>query len=766
MLAIALVLAAGFATLIMSVGSYQSLYETRSTYYDRHQFAHVFASAKRFPKHIVDRVAAFNGVSAAEGRIARLALLDIPKVDVPVTGYFVSLPDQGDASLNRLFMREGVLPIKGSAEVVIDESFAKAHGFAPGDRFTALLNGQKRELTVVGTAMSPEFIYAIAPGDIMPDPRRFGVLWMSEKTLAGAFDVEGAFTNLYVRIAKGAVEADILRSIDAVLDAYGGQAAYGRKDQTSHAFLDHELDMLRNMSRTLPPIFLLVSAFLVNLTISRFVALEREQIGLLKALGYSNSSVTGHYVKLVVLIVLVGVVIGSVAGTWLGVVITRLFGEFFRFPFLMFIRPPWLYFLATGLCASAALFGAAFALRQAFALSPAAAMQPASPPAYHEVLPARIRLLASVPVAMALRNIASHPVRAVLTSIGLALATAILVVSLFTRETMEQLIDVTFFLADRQDASITFTDKRAMAAVRSIARFPGVLVAEPARVLPVRIRYGNVERRIVVTGRNADTDLNRIIDTGLQAVRPPESGIAISQMLGTILGAGVGDEVQLDLLDGSRRIVSLPVTALVEDYFGIHGTMTLTELSKLLWEEPTANTVNVLLDKNALSDFYDTLKATPFIAGVSLQWFALEKFRETLALLITTMASIYTGLAATIAFGVVYNSARISLSERAREIASLRVLGFTQAEVFRILLLELALLMIVAQGLGWAFGYGLAWIMRNNLAGELMRVRLSVENQTYAIATAVIVLAAILSAFVVRARIATLDLVAVLKTRD
>lgn len=350
--------------------------------------------------------------------------------------------------------------------------------------------------------------------------------------------------------------------------------------------------------------------------------------------------------------------------------------------------------------------------------------------------------------------------------LGMALATAILVVSLFTRGTMENLIDVTYFLADRQDATLSFTEKRSEDVVRQLARLPGVISAEAYREVPVRIRKGNVERRITINGRPRDADLKRIIDANLLPVILPKSGLAISDMLAEILGVRLGDLVEVDLLEGQRRAVSLPVAAVLEDYFGIKGMMDVEALSRLLRESPTVTGVNVSLDDKALDDLYATVKRLPSVSALALQRASLMNFREAVALLVNTMAGIYTGLAAVIAFGVVYNNARIALSERARELASLRVLGFSSSEVLRILLLELALLTLIAQPIGWVIGYGLAWIMRNNLAGELMRVRLVVENSTYVTASIIVLIAALSSALVVRERVNRLDLVAVLKTRD
>lgn len=768
-LAIALVIAGGVAAFLLAVGSSRALDETRAAYYDRYLFADVFASLRRAPKSLVNELVRIPGVAAVDVRIAKLALIDIPNFREPATGQLVSLPEDGrQPMLNRLYLRLGRLPEPGRAqEVIVNEAFAQEHGFRPGSRFSATLNGRKQELMVVGIALSPEFVYARGPGDIMPDNRRFGIIWISEKVLASAYDLEGAFSSVSLRLLKGASERDVIRRVDSLLEPYGGQAAYARKDQTSHAFLDHELDMLANMSRTLPPIFLLVAAFLVNITMSRFIALEREQIGLLKALGFDNSRIALHYLKFVISIVMLGIVIGSVIGTWLGNIVTGIFADFFRFPFLLFSRSPDLYATAAALSLLAAVLGAVRALREVVMLAPAIAMQPPAPPSFQRLFPAKFsQSFVSQPTLMVLRNVSGHPIRAAFTLLGMAFGSAILIVSLFTRDTMEQLIDVTYFMSDRQDATISFIEKRPRVVVNEVGRLPGVLVAEPYRDLPVRIRKANVERRLMITGRPATTDLNRIIDVNLRPVELPESGLAISAMLAEILGVRVGDPVEVDLLESQRRTIILPISALIEDYFGIKAIMNADALAHMLREAPTVTSVQISLDDNQLGFLYDALKRLPTVGGVSLQRASLANFRKSLAIVVTLTASIYTGLAAVIAFGVVYNSARISLSERARELASLRVLGFTRGEVLWILLLELVLLAVLAQPVGWAIGYGLAWVMRNNLAGELMRVRLVVEPFTYLLASGIVLTAAALSALVIRERVRNLDLVSVLKTRD
>ncbi len=335
-LAIALVMASGVATLVLASGASLSLEESRSAYYERNRFADLFATLTRAPLGYVDTIREIAGVAAAEPRIEKFALLDLPEFLEPVTGLAISLPDGRPTRLNVLYLREGRLAEEGRFdEVVVNEQFARAHGLTLGDTLQATLNGRRCRLKVVGIAISPEFIYAIGPGAIMPDDRRFAVLWMSQKALGRLSDLDGAFNSIALALLPGSDEAEIVRQLDALLARYGGTGAYGRKDQVSHGFIDAELLQLRSLTRVIPPIFLAVAAFLINMTLSRLVALEREQIGVLKAIGYANRDVAGHYVKLMVLISLVGVAIGLVAGSYLGGGLTRLYARFFHFPVLV-----------------------------------------------------------------------------------------------------------------------------------------------------------------------------------------------------------------------------------------------------------------------------------------------------------------------------------------------------------------------------------------------------------------------------------------------
>ena len=721
-LAIALVMASGVATLILGIGAHDSLSTTRARYYESNRFADIFANVTRAPISIAGDIAALEGVAAVEPRIAKLALADIEGMAEPASVMLVSLPGYHEPVLNRLYLRSGRLPdAQSDTQAVVSEGFARAHRFAEGATFRVLINGRNRALRVTGIALSPEFIYALGPGDLMPDERRFGVVWLAERTLAAAYNLDGAFSNIVVKLVPGTPEAHVIEQIDRLLARYGGAGASGRKDQTSHAFLDAELNQLKAMSRILPPIFLVVAAFLVNMTLARLVSLEREQIGLLKAMGYSSWAIARHYIAFVSLIALIGIVIGFAAGTLLGAGMARLYAKFFSFPFLVFSRDPAVYLIAAGVTIVTAVLGALKAVNDVAWLPPAVAMSPPAPPRYAKSLQGVLdysRYLKRTSVII-LRHLIHAPWRSLGGIFGIAMAVAILVGSLWSWGSIDHMIDVTFHRSDRQDATINFTETRPQAALYSVARLPGVLRAEPYRALAVKIRHGHISRRVALMGRPADGRLSRVLDGDLLPVAMPEKGVVLSRALADILKVRRGETVDVEFIDGDRRVVAQPVSAIVTGYIGLSAFMDIRALNDLAGEGALISGVHLAVDRPREAELFAQLKVIPAASFVAIQRVSMQKFRDTLAQNITIMVTVYVSLAAIIAFGVVYNFARISLSEQGREMASLRVLGFTRGEVSALLLGELAAVVIVAQPLGWLIGYGIAWVMVTVLATEL-----------------------------------------------
>ncbi|MFC0012742.1 ABC transporter permease [Devosia nitrariae] len=768
-LAIAMVMACGVATIIIAVGALRTLEDTRDAFYDRYRFGTVFASLVRAPLHLREQLARIPGINGVETRIARAVLLDVPGMREPATGLAVSIPDIGELSVNSLYIRAGRLPDPDRVgEVAVNEQFAKAHRMVPGSTFEGVINGSKRLLTVTGIVLSPEYVYTLGPGDLVPDQRRFGVMFMPRRQLAGMFDMTGAFNDLTLRTQRGADLAAVISAVDTILAPYGGTGARDRDDQISHAFLDSELSQLRGMVTIVPPIFLFVAAFLVNMILSRLITLEREQVGLLKALGFSALAVAWHYAKLVIVVALLGTAIGGAVGAWVAPMLAQVYGEFYYFPFLVLRPAPDLYLTAATVTSLAALAGAGKALWNVLSLPAAVAMQPPAPTRYRKLFhrPADAHRFFSQLTTMALRGMIRHPVRSLLTTFSTAISLSLIVTALFTFDSIEAMIDIIYFRTERQDATLAFGQEQSPAVLQSVGRLPGVLRAEPMRSVPVVLRNEHVERRLTVSAWTEGADLSQILATDLTPVQPAPTGLMISDRVASILGLSIGDLAEVELLEKEGRIEWVPVTGVFQSYIGMSVFMSDEALTRLVGDGPRVTGARLAVDAAQVDDLYDVLKSTPAIAAISLMTVSRERFREQVAQNVTMMTWIYSGLAIIITFGVIYNTARIQLSERARELASLRVLGFTRGEVYRVLLVELAVVALAAQPVGWGLGYLFCWAVVEGFDTDLFRIPFVIEQSTFGIGSGLVLAVVVVTGLVIRRRVARLDLISVLKTRE
>jgi putative ABC transport system permease protein len=772
--AIVAVIGTGVAMFAMYLSTFDSLERTQRDYYDSQRFAHVFAGAKRAPAWLAERIAEIPHVAQVETRVRVDVTLDVPGFEEPVTGRLLSIPESDRDTLNDVFIRRGrYIESASGDDVLVHEAFADEHGLGPGDHIGAIINGRRRDLRITGVALSPEYIYVIGPGDVIPDHRRFGVLWMGRRALAAAFDMEGGFNQVSVRLSPGQKEASfesaaVIAELDQMLEPYGGLGAIERRHQQSNWFIENELRELRTMASILPVIFLVVAAFLLNVVLSRTITVQRTQIAALKAVGYDNRQIALHYLAIGVLIACLGTLLGSVVGARLGAGLTSIYAGYFRFPTYSYALASRIVFLAFAIATTAATLGSLGAVRRAVALPPAEAMRP-EPPARFE--PTRLeafglRRFLGPAGRMTLRNIARRPWRFALSSLGVGTAIALLILGSFFIDAIDYLIAFQFEVANRHDATVTFVEPRSSKARHELERLPGVLRVEPFRAVPVRLRHENRSRQATILGLPAQPDLHRVIDGHRGPVELPSRGLVLSESFAEILHARIGDAITVEVLEGTRRKLRLPITTLVDDLVGLSVYMEAHALAALLREDVTLSGAFLEIDSASQERLYAELKRTPGVAGVSLNRAALSSFRETVRANMMRIIFFNILFACVIAVGVVYNAARISLSERSRDLASLRVMGFTRREIALILLGELAWVTVAAIPIGIVCGWALAGLTLALLQNELYRIPLIIEPSTYGASILTIVLAALLSGLLVRRRLNRLDLVAVLKTGE
>ncbi len=768
-IAITLIVACGIACLVTMMSAYDSLQLTQQTYYDRYRFADVFVPLKRAPDSLTARIGEIPGVQQVQTRVVVNVNLDVPGLNEPATGRLISIPEQQTPMLNDLFIRKGQYIEPGRRDqVLVSEAFAIANSLEIGDTLGAVINERWQQLRVVGIALSPEYIYEINAGELFPDPQRFGVLWMNQEALSTAFDLKGAFNDVALSLTPGASQEEVIFRLDQLVKPYGGLGAYGRSSQVSHQLLDSEIQGLSAAAIMVPLIFLGIAAFLLNLVMARLVSTQREQIAVLKAFGYSNLGVGFHFLKLVLLITLGGAVIGTALGVWLGYLMTQLYTQYFQFPVLQYRLEPTLLLTAVGVSGAAAIVGTVQAVRRAVSLPPAEAMRPEPPTMYRATLLERLGLKRFLsPVAqIILRNLERHIVQTGLAVIGISLAVAILVIGRYFEGATQYIVELQFRQIQREDVTLVFNQPLSSRARYELMQLPGVLQSEPFRSVPARLRFQHRTYLSGITGIAPHSELRRLLDKELQPVEPPESGIVLTSSLADKLGIAQGDFLTLEVLEGERPTRQVMVVELVDELIGLGAYMDIHALNELMREGQTISGAYLAVDSSQLEPLYEQLKETPAVASVALRDRLITKFNEQITGSFAAMTGVLVVFAAVIAFGVVYNVARIALSERSRELATLRIIGFTQGEIAVILLGEQAIVTALAIPLGCGMGYGLAALISTAYDSEIFQLPLIVPPSSYVYAFVVITLTAVASGWLIRRQLNRLDLIAVLKTRE
>lgn len=765
-LAIALVIAGGVSVQLLSTGMMTSLEETRDAYYEQSLMADLWAPVVRAPDRAREALRTIPGVQAVETRIRMPARIDVPGRSDFAAGELISLPQQGEPSVNRLYLEAGRLPDPlRRNEAAVLKGFALANGLGPGDHLSVTVQGTRIRVTITGLVLSAEHVYAIAPGQMVPDEAYFGVLWMGHLPLAQITDRRGGFTEAVFRLHPGTSETAAITEIDRILEPYGSQGAYGRKDQVSDAFVSSEIDQLRTLGLVVPPVFLAVAAFLVYVVISRLVQVQRPAIGLLKAYGYTDLEVAGHFFRLMMIIGGLGLLIGAGLGVWFGHRLTAMYIRYYDFPYLIF-RASWTdLVLVCSVSALAVIGGGLMAVRRVVRLRPAEAMNPPPPPDFSRGAGTSITRLAFIDqqTRMILRQIVRWPGRAALTVTGVAAAMALLISIMTMMDAMQHMIASYFTEAHRYDAAVVFNEALDPRAVMDVSRLEGVLKAEPFRAVAVKLSAAHLSERAVLMGVTRDAELSRLLDARGKPVTPPPGGLVLSADLAKRLDIRAGDSIRLHVTEGRRVVRTQAVSAIADTYFGSGAQMEASDLARLIGESQLASGVYLRLDPAEETALYSRLREAPRVTGVTLQNQARDRMTALMDENLGVSLGVFAIFAGMIALGVVYNTVRISFAERQRELASLRVLGFSRQAVSYILLGEVALLTLAALPLGLVAGSGLSWYLSKAMASDLFRLPFTINPATYAYATLVVIGAVAASSLIVRRQIDRMDLVEALK---
>ena len=768
-LAIGLVVAVGVMLLVMMAGLVESLDETRRAYYERYRLADAFAPVVRAPERAIEELARIDGVSAVEGRITGGALIDIPDTELPVQARAVSLPDFGTPRLNDVYLASGrQIDHRRSDEILLLKSFAEAHGLEPGDTLAATMHGARRTFRIVGLAQSPEFLYTTAPGELVPDDARFGVIWMSRTAMEAAYDMDGAFNEALIDVGRDEDLPAVLAAADRILDAYGAIGAYGLEEQFSNRFITEEINGLRASSAGVPPIFLAVAAFLLNIVISRLLQAERQQIGLIKAFGYTDVEVTSHYFKLILVIAVGGAVLGCIFGLASGASMTGLYVQYYKFPFLVFEIEPASFIIAVTASVAAAALGGLFALRRIFALTPAVAMRPPTPPDYsgRQIFGDWIVRFLDQPTRMVMRRLIRHPGRSFGAIIGVAAGMALSAGMLSVMSGFDATVETTFGVIDRSDLSVSYIEPLSDRTLFSLQQMDGVIEVEGTRAVSVIFRNGVQSYRGGIFGLVPEARLYRALDAEGTSLPLRGSGIVLAPALADILDVDVGDTLTIDVREGRRPQLEVPVTGIADTLLGSPAYMQLDALNAVLREPGRVSGAYLRVDDDRRDEIYAALDAMPVVAGISVKADARNSFQTMMDQGAGAMRFVMAIVAGLITFGIVYNTARIAYAESAHDLASLRVIGFSKGEAAFVLLGELGVIVLIALPLGALMGYGLSHAIAAGFSTDLYQIEAIFSPQSAGLAGVAVLVASIFSGWMVKRDSDRAELVTALKSRE
>lgn len=724
------IIAVGVACFVGMASLYFDLDQSRRSYYARCRMADFWVELKKLPRSELDRLNDVPGILEIRPRIAFPVTVDLEDVEKPLSGRVISLPAHPAPVLNNIVLKRGsYFSDRRRDEVIVNDAFARARHVRPGDRIHLILNNHRQELLVVGTAISSEFVYLLGPGGLVPDPENFGVFYVKQRFAEEVFDFQGACNELLGRIdlRRRGREQEILDRIETRLEPFGVASTIPLSRQASHWFLSSEIRGLRVTVMILPTIFLTVAALILNVLMRRLAEQQRTVIGTLKAFGYGDRELAVHYLKFGTSVGLIGGMLGVLGGYLLAGQMTEIYKQFYEFPNLVNQMYP-------GVILAAVLIGVLFAsvgtlrgVRAVLRLAPAEAMRPRPPRRGGRILLERLHGIWSrldFRWQIVLRSLFRNRMRSAVGIFSAAIGAGLILMTLHLRDAMLELIEYQYDKILLSDFDLSLKDEHNYGALLETRSLPGVDVAEPVLNVACTFHHGHRRKRGAVTGILPTARLTVPRDTSGSAVRVPPVGLIVTGKLADILELRPGETLRVVPVSGRRKPVDVQVVRIIDSYLGLAAYADFNYLNSLIGEEESVNQLQLLVDSQPrqVRRFYRAVKRLPAVQSVNA-------IREQKAMMIGTLVDkmlvsifVVIGFAGLMFFGSILNASLVSLAERRREIAMLRVLGYRAGEVGSIFLRESFCLNGLGTLLGLVLGYWFSGAMDRAYDTELFRI--------------------------------------------
>lgn len=751
--------------------AYHSLTASRDRYFDRYRMADFFVHLEKAPRSALTDVEAVPGVWRARGRIVKDVSLDVAGNEGSVYGRIISMPARRDGLICDVHLVSGsYFPGASATEVIVNERFCEANGLRVGDAIEATINERRESLRIVGTCYSPEYVYAIrTPRQFAPDDRNFAVIFARESFVEDAFNMTNAFNDVVGLLQPGTDVEQVLEGVKERLDAYGVYHKYGRGLQLSNHYLSEELQGLRMSALVLPMIFLVVAAFVIHVLVRRMVELQRGQIGLLCALGYSRARILWHYTCYALAIGIAGAGPGTLVGYWLAGRMTVIYNMFFRFPSLtpVFHVPVVLFgfALSAGMCAA----GAVWSARRILSLQPAEALRPVAPRRRGTVRRSRLAgLWKRLPLhwRITARHCLRAPGRALLTILGVAASAVILLLGLANNDFFDAIIDYQFDLVQRADLRVELATERGRAALFDITGVPGVRGAEPVYEFGAELRNGRRKKTVLVMGLPPESRLYHVYAGKGRRVRLPSEGLLIPRRVADELALRPGQKAHLDPYVRGADEVETIVRGATEEYLGLTVYARLDYLGRLIGSAGAMSGALVDAEPGRTPEVIARLDDIPGVTAVTATRTFLKAFEESMSDLIQASNFILTLFAATVAFAVIYNASSVNIAEQERDLACLCSLGYDREDVARIATNDIMPLGVVGLAVGLPLGYLMCVGLSKYYTTDIYKLPVVANPRTYVLVAVMLLVFQLISRGVCARRARNIDIVARLKSRE
>ncbi|MBR0598298.1 ABC transporter permease [Sinanaerobacter chloroacetimidivorans] len=680
-----------------------NMQNTVSTYYEENNFADLFIETAAIPNQAADRLERIPGVKKVTGRVSEDVPFISENLNERVNLRIVTVKGEEDELCKSTLLKGRPINENGK-EALLVHKFAEARGIKIGDIIKVQIHGLQYDLEVVGIVDNPEYIYLMENAQTMlPDQANFGVCYVSEKFGQQAMELTGSYNEILISYESGADEDQIIEDVEDELDIYGIKQTVKQEEQLSNNMIQEELKQLGSMAGSLPILFLMVAGLILIMMLSRMVKKDRIKIGVLKAIGYSSRQVLMHYVKYALCAGILGGFFGSILGMGLAGAMTQNYLQYFNIPLL---RIEFYYsyvlmamVLSSVICAVSGMIGARGVLK----ITPADAMRADAPKSGKRILLEKLPFIwkrLSFSNKMVGRNIFRNKKRTLFVLTGVILTYGMMLFTTSMPAVIDQMMNKHFLEFQKMDYNISFQTPVYKSVIRDLNHIIDIDYMEGKIEYPFELANGNKKQSVSIIGLSKNTQFYSFIDTDEKPVTIPERGILLSQNLANILRVEKGDMVQVKSYLPNQDDVYLQVKGVIKQALGMNAYMEINNMGEQLLDKNIVTGVYVnSSDKNVNEKLIPASNIATVLSTAEMR--AVYDEYMTLMVVYVGFMVVFSGI---LGFCIVYNATIVSLGEREMEFSSLRVLGFSKSEIFRMILKENNMIMIVGILLGIPIG--------------------------------------------------------------